>query len=191
MENTITYNVKNRSSSMVVYSIPEIGVRREFAPGETKKIKHTELEQLSYQSGGRALIEDYLLISNDEAIKDLGIKTEQEYYMNENQVIELIQTGSYDEWLDALDFAPEGVIDLIKKFSTDLPLNDVRKREALKAKTHYDVSAAVANLEAEKAEMAADNKEAAPERRVVKAEETTTPGRRTSGSKYKVINTEN
>lgn len=83
MENNKIYNVKNRSSSMVIYSIPEAGVRREFAPGESKKISHTELEQLSYRPGGRKLMEDYLFISNDEAIADLGLKTEQEYYMNE------------------------------------------------------------------------------------------------------------
>jgi hypothetical protein len=124
MEN-IVYNVKNRSSGMVVYVIPEAGIRREFAPGETKRVNHSELEQLSYQSGGRKLIEDYLFISNDEAIEDLGLRTEQEYYMNETQVIELIKSGSLDEWLDALDFAPEGVLDLIKKFSVEVPLNDI------------------------------------------------------------------
>ena len=41
------YDVKNRSASMVVYKIPEDGIRREFAPGESKKIKFGELEKLS------------------------------------------------------------------------------------------------------------------------------------------------
>ena len=36
-------NVKNRSGSHVVYTIPEIGVRRSFAPGEVKKITYEEL----------------------------------------------------------------------------------------------------------------------------------------------------
>lgn len=193
MENNKIYNVKNRSSSMVVYSIPEMGVRREFSPGETKKISYHELEQLSYRSGGRTLMEDYLFISNDEAIADLGLKTEQEYYMNEQQVLDLIQNGSYDEWLDALDFAPAGVIDLIKKFSVELPLNDIRKGEALKNKTGYDVQAAINNLRAEQAEMQAQKSEAIPERRVKKEEPTTTTSsnRRTTGSKYKVISQEN
>ena len=39
------YLVKNRSASMVVYKIPEDGIRREFAPGESKKIKYAELEK--------------------------------------------------------------------------------------------------------------------------------------------------
>jgi len=37
-------------------------------------------------------------------------------------------TGSLDEFLDCLDFAPEGVKDLIKTLSVELPLNDVSKR---------------------------------------------------------------
>ena len=149
MENMV-YNVKNRSSSMVVYSIPEAGIRREFTPGETKRISGTELEQLSYKAGGRALMEDYLFISSDKVIEDLGLHTEQEYYMNEQQVVELIKNGSYDEWLDALDFAPIGVIDLIKKLSISIPMVDIPKRKALKEKTGFDVEAALKHNEEDK-----------------------------------------
>ena len=39
--------VTNRSAGMVVYTIPEEGIRREFTPGETKKIPFEELEKLS------------------------------------------------------------------------------------------------------------------------------------------------
>jgi hypothetical protein len=55
-ENTM-YNVKNRSSSVVVYRIPETNLRREFAPGEIKKIPFGELEKLTYQQGGREMLE--------------------------------------------------------------------------------------------------------------------------------------
>jgi hypothetical protein len=48
--------VKNRSFSRVGYTIPEDGIRREFAPGESKKIRYSELEKLSFQSGGVALM---------------------------------------------------------------------------------------------------------------------------------------
>ena len=33
MEQNTIFNVKNRSAGVVVYSMPEMGVRREFAPG--------------------------------------------------------------------------------------------------------------------------------------------------------------
>jgi len=39
-----------------------------------------------------------------------------------------MKTGSLDEFLDCLDFAPEGVTDLIKTLAVELPLNDVAKR---------------------------------------------------------------
>jgi hypothetical protein len=54
------YIVKNRSASKVVYRIPEANIRREFAPGESKKISYKELEQLSYQAGGREIMENFL-----------------------------------------------------------------------------------------------------------------------------------
>ena len=38
MDKNTMYEVKNRSSSVLVYSIPDTGVRREFMPGETKKL---------------------------------------------------------------------------------------------------------------------------------------------------------
>ena len=60
------YAVKNRSASMVVYKIPEDGIRREFAPGESKRIKYAELEKLSYQAGGRALMTNFLQIVDED-----------------------------------------------------------------------------------------------------------------------------
>ena len=42
------YNVKNRSAGIVLYKIPEEGITRRFAPGETKRISYQELLQLSY-----------------------------------------------------------------------------------------------------------------------------------------------
>lgn len=184
MDNNITYLVTNRSASMVVYSIPEDGIRREFQPGETKKIKHSELEKLSYQSGGKTLIGNYFLIQNPEALVDLGIGTEPEYYMTEAEVIELIKHGSLDAFLDCLDFAPEGVIEMIKKLSTSVPLNDYAKRKGLKEKTGFDVDAAIKHIEEERYEDAAPAKET-PSRRV-KAEEIPA-GRRTT-PKYNVVN---
>ena len=38
--------IKNRSASTVVYSIPEMNVRRRFAPGEIKTVSKEEIESL-------------------------------------------------------------------------------------------------------------------------------------------------
>ena len=55
----------------------------------------------------------------------------------------MLETGTLDEFLDCLDFAPEGTIDIVKKISVDLPLNDVSKRQALLDKTGFDVASVI------------------------------------------------
>ena len=96
--------------------------------------------------------------------------------------------GSIDAFLDALDFAPIGVIDLIKTMSVSLPLEDYNKRKALLQKTGFDVDKAISNLQAEKAEEKASAAEsaAAPAERRVKPAAATQTGRRTTPN-YKVV----
>lgn len=198
MTNETYFNVKNRSAGIVVYSIPEDGVRREFAPNETKRIRFQELEKLSYQSGGRELMQHFLQITNAEVLDNLNIQAEPEYYMNDEQVIDLIKNGSLDAWLDCLDFAPIGVLDLVKKYAVAVPVSDIDKRRTLKQKTGFDVDAALRHIEEERLEeeamknansaaVAAEQK--AGERRVKAAQENATPQRRTT-PKYKVVNKE-
>lgn len=144
------YNVKNRSDSMVVYRIPEEGIRRSWNAGEVKRISFGELEKLTYQPGGRELLFNFLQIEEEEITDDLGVYRVPEYDMSEQQVAELITSGSLDAFLDALDYAPIGVIDLIKKYSVSIPITDIDKRQALKEKTGFDVDKAIENAKAEK-----------------------------------------
>lgn len=182
MDKNKVYKVKNRSASVVVYNIPEDGIRRLFAPGELKQISYEELLKLSYQPGGREIMTNFLQIDSEEVTDELNIKREVEYDMSEEQIIELLKTGSLDALLDALDFAPTGVIDLIKTFSVQMPLNDMEKCDAIKEKTGFDVLAAIKNNIADKAPETEPEQKA--ERRVkpvaVKTE------RRTSNN-YKVV----
>lgn len=190
------FNVKNRSASIVIYSIPEDGIRREFAPSETKVISREELDKLTYQAGGRELMANFLQIQNVELREDLGIHAEPEYDYNEEQIVDLILKGSLDAFLDCLDFAPIGIIDLIKEMAVMLPMTDTRKIDALKEKTGFDLTIALKNKEAEEAE---DREGKEPESAPVRRVQTTTPGRRTAPlttenkeeekPKYKVVNT--
>lgn len=188
MDSNTTYLVTNRSASEVVYSIPEDNIRREFQPNETKKIRHSELEKLTYQPGGDVLIADYLQIKNEEAIADLGVHTEPEYNMGPQDVIDLIKNGSLDAWLDCLDFAPAGVIELVKTYSVSVPLNDHEKRRALKEKTGFDVDAAIRHVEEERQDDAgtAPASNGKTRRTASTTTEESTSGRRTQ-PKYKII----
>ena len=187
MDEKTICNVRNRSSSRVCYVIPEDGIRREFAPGETKKISFQELEKLSFQAGGIALMTHFLQVKAPKVIEELNLHTEPEYNMEEPQVIDLIKNGSLDSFLDCLDFAPVGVIDLIKKYAVDLPMENVAKIDALKQKTGFDVVKARENMKAEAAEE--ESKPASTGRRVpieTTSQEEAAPARRTA-PKYNVV----
>lgn len=179
-------NVKNRSASLVVYKVTldnGMTLRREIRSGETIKVPYEELVKLSYQPGGRTIMESFLQIDAIEARQELSLHTEPEYDMSEAQIIELLKNGSMDAFLDCLDFAPTGVMDLLKKYAVELPLNDSAKRAALKNKTGFDVDKALANNAPDVEDLGQVEAPAAT-RRVQPA--TSTPGRRTEG-KYKVV----
>ena len=176
------YNVKNRSSSIVVYRIPETNLRREFAPGEVKRIPFAELEKLTYQPGGRELLENFLQILENEVTDTLNVHRELEYDMSEAQIRDLLLYDSLDAFLDALDFAPLGVQDLIKTLAVQLPLTDLNKRKALKEKTGFDVDKALMHIEEEKIAENEGKKETSTNttRRVKLATEDAPKGRRTT-----------
>jgi hypothetical protein len=182
--------VTNRSGSNVFYSIDEDNLRREFTPGETKRIPYAELEKLSYRPGGRAILAEYLMVKNVEALNELDMQVEQEYNMDANAVKEMLINGSLDQLLDALDFAPGGVIELIKDIALALPLNDMQKREAIYKATGFNVDAAIRNIQLEKQAAAEEGQveETTGKQRRVKSEEKPA-GRRTT-PQYKVVNEE-
>lgn len=187
MDNNKIYNVTNRSGSTVVYSIPEENIRREFTPKESKKITYGELEKLMNRPGGDVIISEYLLIKDVEAVTELEIPAEPEYFYGEEEIKKLLLTGTIDEFLDALDFAPEGVIEIIKDMAVTLPLNDVVKREAIKKKTGFDVSKAVQhNAEVQEA---SSEKAEAPKRRVQAQTTEAAPARRAT-PQYTIVTPE-
>ena len=177
---SVMYRVKNRGASTVVYKIPDKGIRREFKPGQIMPISSEELEELTFQPGGTLILSQFLQILDLDGLNAVHIKTEPEYHMSEQDIARLITSGSLDAFLDCLDFAPISVIDLIKKLAIDIPMVDMQKRKALKEKTGFDVSVALAHIEAEKKDAGAEATEAAP---------AATSGRRTT-TNYKVVTKE-
>ena len=145
MQKSDIIKVLNRDNGSVVYSIPEMnGLRRVFQAGETKEVTFEQLEKLSYIPGGMELLQDSLVIvDNPKALQSLLGHVELEYSYTEQDIIKLLKEGSMDEFLDCLDFAPEGVKDLIKTLSVRLPLNDVAKREAILNKLGFNVDNAI------------------------------------------------
>ena len=124
--------VQNRDFGTVTYTIPDLNnLYREYQPNEIKQITFDELFKLSQVPGGMYIITNYLIIYDEEAVAALLGEVEPEYFYTEKQVIELMKNGTADEFEDCLNFAPSGVLDLIKDLAVKLPLNDVAKRDLI------------------------------------------------------------
>ena len=183
IEDSTIIKVKNRFDGVASYAIPDERINRTFAPGEVKDITMKELRNLSYQPGGREIMAEYLCIMNADAAKELIGRVEPEYNYTEEDVKRIMLNGSIDEFLDMLDFAPAGVIDIIKTMAIKCELNDVRKREAIYDKTGFNVTRALENLRLEKEEAKAEGaaEPASTGRRATQKETTkteSTPARR-------------
>ena len=144
VEETRRIKVQNRDYGSVGYTIPDLNnLHREFQPRETKIITFDELFKLSQVPGGEYIILNYLIIHDDEAVRELLGMIEPEYFYTENEIINLMKTGTLDEFEDCLNFAPSGVLDLVKQVAVTLPLNDVAKRDMIKRKLGFDVASAI------------------------------------------------
>ena len=183
--------VTNRDNGHVGYRIPDMNnLVRDFSANETKNITVEELKKLAYISGGPTLIRDYLIIDDAEVVKEVLGEVEPEYYYTENDVKNLLLTGSLDALKDCLEFAPKGTIDLVKKLAIEMPLNDIAKRKAILEMTGFNVDAAIMVNEETKEE----SNDTQKVRRISEPvkEEVKSTGRRTaaltvSGSKYKIL----
>ena len=137
--------VKNRSTGSIGYAVPDLGnLRRRFVSGEIKEVTFDELQKLSYTPGGNYMLKNYLVImDNNEAVQALIGGVELEYNYSKEDIKNLLLNGSMDELLDCLDFAPVGVIDLVKQIAVGIELNDLQKRQAILNKTGFSVDNAI------------------------------------------------
>ena len=168
--------ITNRDIGPIGYSIEDLRVSRTFNPNETKTVTAEEIRKISYLPSGINVLRNNFIIWNEELVEEILHEVEPEYYYTIDDVKDLVLNKSYDEFLDALDFAPSCVIDIIKDLCVKLEVNDIRKREAVKQKTGFDVSKAI-ELEHE-VNKDEEPESVAPARRLAVSAKTSTPGRR-------------
>lgn len=140
--------VINRSDGNVAYHLPELNTRRVFTVGSEKDIDAKELEALWQTDGGQILIRNHLLVNDREWVKahwDAPI----EYFWQNEQIRKCLLEDDIDLFKETLDYAPEGVIDIIKSMAWRLPLTDLNKIAAIKDKTGFDVLLAIEVMKAE------------------------------------------
>lgn len=143
MNKNTKIKVRNRCGGAVNYRIPDMNLLRTFTKGETKELPFEEIQKLAYIPGGDYLLQHSLVIENAEARDEILGQVELEYDYTENDIEKLLMSGSIDALLDCLDFAPNGVIELVKQIAVKIELNDMRKREIIFKKTGFNVDNAI------------------------------------------------
>lgn len=164
MNKNTKIKIRNRSTGVVSYKIPDMNnFKRTFQPKEVKELPFDEVQKIAFIPGGNFALQHYLVIENIEARDEILGQVELEYDYTEEDVEKLLTYGSMDALLDCLDFAPKGVIDLVKEIAVKIELNDMKKRKEIQRKTGFNVSNAI-DIKNESNESAEES--AAPARRV-------------------------
>lgn len=175
--------VWNRGAGSVSYNIPDLRISREWVrPGDMIPVTLEELQALKYIPGGQKLLEKYLLIKDQDACEFLELPTDPEYFYDENDVRALLSTGSVDQLLDCLEFAPSGVISLIKKIAVEEKLDSSEKREIINNALKINIDAMIKNNAYSKEEAGTNDASTTG-----KARRSTPINTTTNGGKYNVV----
>lgn len=190
LENNDKVIVENRGNATCCYRVPDTNIIRTFVAEERKEISMGELRAATQIPGTRRVIKDNLIIHSKEAVEELLPEVEPEYFYTMKDVDFLLSRGTLDQLCDALDFAPEGVVSLIKDQAVNTELNDMRKREAILEQTGFNVTKAIEikRLSEVKTESETKVRRSAPIGETAKdSAEVTAPVRRAAAPKYTVV----
>ena len=136
MDKTRKIPVKSRATGKITYSIPALRIKRTwFSSGDIINIPIDELIELTTVEGGRRMLDEFLLINDEEARTALyDYELAPEYDYTEAEVIYLLQEATDTQLLDALDYAPEGVLHLIRSLAVKNKPNTLAKLNAINEK---------------------------------------------------------
>lgn len=175
--------VRNLVNHKVVYTIPDQNRRIVFEPFQERKISAGELRALHYTAGGETLLHEYLCVMNKDLREEFNIPSDQIEYdwtLNDIKYILLDNKASIEALQDALDFAPEGIREMIIDYAVTLKIPDTNRRKVISQMTGIDI-----NKQIEFAEQLDDGGAEQPvlgQRRVKAATSATRIGRRVTQS---------
>lgn len=161
------------------YILPSSGRSRRLMPDVTMRVTAGELRELFFSPGGSILLQNYINVGNKSLAAEFGVPYDAiEYNWTEADVKKCLTEDEIDVLLDALDFAPQGIIETLKDDAIKLEINDRAKIKAIADKTGVDIDAAIKNNHAydnsdtnvaDKPRQRRVQKDAEPRKRRVKA----------------------
>lgn len=181
--------VYNRTGGSLAYNIEALRTIRHWPkPGDYLNIGIDELIELKTVPGGMYILEHCVKIDDDEALKAIfdDRDVEPEYKYGVEEVDYLLYEGTLEQLLDALDYAPEGVLDLIKTRSKNKLPNTTAKVSAINEKFGFDLNKVV-ELAKSVAQDDEEKEEVVSARRATPVQTEKDKGRRTTPPVYKVV----
>lgn len=141
--------IRNIVNCETGYILTSSGHSRRLMPGVVMRVPASELRELFYQPGGSILLQNYIHVGNADLCKEFGVPEDMiEYNWTAEDIKKALTEDPIEVLLDALDFAPQGVIEAIKDDAVSLEINDKAKIDAISKKTGIDIDAAIKNKHA-------------------------------------------
>jgi hypothetical protein len=140
--------VISRSKGSVSYSIPTLRVSRTWLQaGDSIDIPIDELLELRVTAGGAKLMDKYLMIADPTAYAIVYNEEEMipEYQYGIEEVKYLLYEGTVEQLMDAIDYAPQGVLDLIKQLAVKKMPDKTDKIEVINKKFNINLLTIVQN----------------------------------------------
>ena len=109
-------SVRNMVNHKVVYVLPDWNRKVVFEPFQERKIPAGELRALHYTTGGYNLLHDYLCVESADLRVEFEIPEDQIEYdwkLDDIKYLLLDNNALIESLQDALDFAPEGIREMI------------------------------------------------------------------------------
>jgi len=151
MDRTEKTIVVNRTSGMVGYTIPTLRINRVWhKTGDIILVPINELVELTMMPGGRKLLEEYLLVQDKSVVEDvLGVEMQPEYSYSDTEVDFILYEGTDEQFSDCLDYAPAGVIGMLKAKAIKKKPNTTFKLAALNEKLGVNLDVLIRNADTE------------------------------------------
>ena len=142
MDGNKTVSVRNRTEGSVAYKLDSLRVARSWPKtGSVLQISIDELKELMVHPGGEYILRNLVIIEDEAArIEILGAEVQPEYNYTEDEIKYILYEAEDNVLLDCLDYAPVGVLELIKEFSLEKMPNTTAKIKAINQKLNINLN---------------------------------------------------
>ena len=106
--------------------------------GTVQVLEFKVIRDLYNSAGGEEFINGALLLPED-VVKELGMNAEPEYFYDKETIEEMLEKGTVEQIIDAINFGGSGTAALIKDCAIDGGISDLAKIDAISKEMNIDL----------------------------------------------------